>query len=107
VASRTYSELVQHGITTPEAIQQAGWDRLVEILDQGHYVRYDYSTADKLLDVSAAVKEHGSFGNFLHECKDVEDVSSHLQEIKGVGPKTVEIFLRDMAPLLRENSPLE
>lgn len=107
VASRTYSELVKHDITSPEDIQQAGWDRLVEILDEGHYVRYDYSTADKLLDVSAAIKEHGSFGNFLHECKDVEDASSRLQEIKGVGPKTVEIFMRDMVHILRENSPEE
>lgn len=100
VASRTYSELINKGITSPEDIQQAGWDRLVEILDEGHYVRYDYSTADKLLDVSAAIKEHGSFSDFLNECKDAEDVSSRLQEIKGVGPKTVEIFMRDMAPIL-------
>ncbi|KAL4919446.1 hypothetical protein BDW62DRAFT_178948, partial [Aspergillus aurantiobrunneus] len=71
VASRTYSELVREGITSPDEIQKAGWDRLVEILDEGHYVRYDYSTADKLLDVSAAIKEHGSFGGFLDDCKSL------------------------------------
>ncbi|KAL2860914.1 uncharacterized protein BJX67DRAFT_367664 [Aspergillus lucknowensis] len=102
VASRAYGELVSEGITSPEAIQQAGWDRLVEILDEGHYVRYDYSTADKLLDVSAAIREHGTFGDFLNECGDIDDVSSRLQQFKGVGPKTVEIFLRDMAPVLEK-----
>jgi 3-methyladenine DNA glycosylase/8-oxoguanine DNA glycosylase len=29
-------------------------------------------------------------------------LSSRLQEFKGVGPKTVEIFLRDMEPVLKK-----
>jgi len=28
----------------PEKILEAGWDKLVEVLDRGHYVRYDFST---------------------------------------------------------------
>lgn len=103
VAKRAYLELVQDGIVSPEAILKAGWDKLVEVLDRGHYVRYDFSTATKLLDVSKALKEkYGTLTALLKQCKTIEEVSSRLQEFKGVGPKTVEIFLRDMGPVLEK-----
>ncbi|KAB8217105.1 hypothetical protein BDV33DRAFT_177736 [Aspergillus novoparasiticus] len=101
VAKRAFLELVQEGITSPDAILAAGWDRLVEILDEGHYVRYDFSTATKLLDVAGAIKEeYGTFGEMLKRFRSVEELEMRLQEFKGVGPKTVEIFMRDMRPLL-------
>ena len=103
VAKRAYLELVQGGITSPEAILKTGWDKLVEVLDRGHYVRYDFSTATKLLDISSALKEkYDTFGALLKESSTVNDLSSRLQEFKGVGPKTVEIFLRDMEPVLKK-----
>ena len=37
-------------IDAPDKITAAGWDRLVETLDAGGYVRYDFSTATKLLE---------------------------------------------------------
>ena len=74
VAKRAYLELVQEGITSPEAILKAGWDKLVEVLDRGHYVRYDFSTATKLLDVSKALKErYGTFGALLKESRTVDE----------------------------------
>lgn len=101
VAKRAFQELVHDDITSPEAILNAGWDKLVEILDEGHYARYDFSTATKLLEISSALKEqYGSLGALLEQSKTVEDVSTHLQGFKGVGPKTVEIFMRDMVPVL-------
>ncbi|KJK62530.1 HhH-GPD superfamily base excision DNA repair protein [Aspergillus parasiticus SU-1] len=101
VAKRAFLELVQEGITSPNAILAAGWDRLVEILDEGHYVRYDFSTATKLLDVAGAIKEeYGTFGEMLKRFRSVEELEMRLQEFRGVGPKTVEIFMRDMRPLL-------
>jgi len=103
VAKRAYLELVQEGIVSPEAILKAGWDRLVEVLDRGHYVRYDFSTATKLLDVSKALQEkYGTLGALLKQAKTVDELSSRLQEFKGIGPKTVEIFLRDMEPVLKK-----
>ena len=35
VARRAYLELARENLVTPEAILRAGWDRLVEVLDQG------------------------------------------------------------------------
>jgi endonuclease III len=103
VAKRTYFEFLNEGLTNPDAILRAGWDKLVEVLDRGHYVRYDFSTATKLLDVSKALKEkYGTITNLLKQSKTIDDLSSRLQEFKGVGPKTVEIFLRDMKPIFLE-----
>ncbi len=103
VAKRTYFEFVNDGLTNPDAIIQAGWDKLVEILDKGHYVRFDYSTATKLLDVCRALKEkYGTITNLLKQVQSIDELSSHLQEFKGIGQKTAEIFLRDIRPVFLE-----
>ncbi len=100
VAKRTYFEFVNGGLINPDAIIQAGWDKLVEVLDKGHYVRFDYSTATKLLDVCRDLKEkYGTITNLLKQVQSIDELSSHLQEFKGIGQKTAEIFLRDMAPI--------
>lgn len=100
VAKQTYFEFVNEGFTTPDAILQAGWDKLVEVLDRGHYVRFDFSTATKLLDASKTLKDkYGTLTNLLQKSQTIDELSSRLQEFKGIGPKTAEIFLRDMAPI--------
>ena len=78
------------------------------MLDRGHYVRYDFSTATKLLDVSKALKEkYGTITNLLKQSKTIDELSSRLQEFKGIGPKTTEIFLRDMKPNFLEEHTKE
>ena len=105
VAKRAYLEFVKEWLITPDAILQAGWDKLVEVLDRAHYVRYDFSTATKLLDVSKALKEkYGTITNLIKQSQTPEELSSHLEEFKGVGPKTAEIFLRDIVPVLYSNT---
>src|SRR5947209_1542593 len=94
------SNLFKEGLITPEAILQAGWDKLVEVLDRGHYVRYDFSTATKLLDVSKMLKEkYGTLTELMKQSQSIDELSSRLQAFKGIGPKTTEIFLRDIAPI--------
>lgn len=101
VAKRTYLEFLNEGLATPDAILAAGWDRLVEVLDKGHYVRFDYSTATKLLDVCKALKEkYGTLTNLFKQAQTPGELSSRLQEFKGIGPKTAEIFLRDITPVV-------
>lgn len=97
VARRTYETFVKDGLTTPDAIEQAGWDHLVEVLDEGHYTRYDFSTATKLLDIMKHLRETtGTLLAFLNDCHSKDELSARLQQFKGVGPKTAEIFLRDL-----------
>ena len=94
VARRTYLEFVRAGLVTPERILEAGWDELVRVLDEGHYVRYDFSTATKLLEVCRMLKEkYGTLTALISQSRSRKDLEKRLLEFKGVGPKTVEIFI--------------
>jgi len=100
---KTYFEFEKAGILTPEKILKAGWDKLVEILDRGHYVRYDFSTATKLLDICKELKEkYGSLTNLLKQTKNKKELAKKLQEFKGIGPVTVRIFFRDLKPIFKK-----
>jgi hypothetical protein len=93
VAKRAYFEFVKEKILSPEEILEAGWDTLVRILDKGHYVRYDFSTATKLLEVFKELKtKYGSLGELLKRSKNRKDLEMRLQEFKGIGPVTARIF---------------
>ncbi|MCX5803575.1 MAG: DNA methylase [Proteobacteria bacterium] len=97
VAKRTYFEFEKEGVLSPGKILEAGWNKLVEILDRGHYVRYDFSTATKLLEISEELKRrYGSLGELLRQSKNRRDLETRLQEFKGIGPVTVRIFLREL-----------
>jgi len=106
IAKRTYKEFEGEGIVTPEQIIEAGWDRLVEVLDSGGYVRYDFSTASNLLEVMGSLKErYGSLENLYTQAKDSQDLEKKLLEFKGVGPATVNIFLRELKIVWEKAKP--
>lgn len=97
VAKRTYFEFKKEGLLSPENILKAGWNKLVEVLDRGHYIRYDFSTATKLLEICKELKEkYGSLKNLINVSKNKKDLAKRLQEFKGIGPVTTRIFLRDL-----------
>ena len=97
IASNTYRELERAGVDAPEKILSAGWDELVRILDEGGYVRYDESTAANLLNIMADLNErYGSLEDLYEESSGTEDLEKRLQDFKGIGPVTAQIFLREM-----------
>lgn len=97
VAKRTYFEFKKEGLLTVDKILKAGWDKLVEVLDRGHYVRYDFSTATKLLEICKGLKEkYGTLTSLICQSKNKKNLKAKLLEFKGVGPVTVRIFLRDL-----------
>lgn len=97
VAKRTYLEFVKEGLTSPDKILAAGWDKLVKVLGQGRYVRFDFSTATKLLEISGTLKEkYGSVGSLINQSKSYSDLAKRLMEFKGIGPVTSRIFIRDI-----------
>jgi len=58
------------------------------------------------LDVSKTLKEtYGSLTNLMKQAQSIDELSSRLQAFKGIGPKTTEIFLRDMAPFFSSTAP--
>jgi hypothetical protein len=100
VAKRAYLEFIKERLVTPDALLKAGWDRLVEVLDRGHYVRFDFSTATKLLEISQALNtRYGSLTDLFKESRNTRDLTRRLQEFKGVGPTPTRIFLRDIKSL--------
>lgn len=106
IAKRTYKEFERERVVTPEAIIEAGWDRLVQILDNGGYVRYDFSTASNLLEMAKELKKrYRSLENLYREAKDGKELERKLMEFKGVGPTTVNIFLRELKSIWEKANP--
>jgi len=106
VAKRTYREFEKEGIVTPESITEAGWDKLVEVLDSGGYVHYDFSTASNLLEIASSLRDkYGSLELLYIQSKDSKDLEKRLLEFKGVGPTTVNIFLRELKGVWEKARP--
>ncbi len=107
IAKRTFKEFEREGIVTPESILEAGWDKLVEVLDSGGYVRYDFSTASNLLEIVSSLKEkYGSLESLHTQAKDSEDLVKRLLEFRGVGPTGVNIFLRELRGIWEKAKPM-
>ena len=108
IAIKTYREFERCGVLSPEKILETGWDGLVRILDDGGYVRYDFSTATKLLEIMKDLKKfyHGDL-NELHEMVDDEDDLEDLLKGlgRGIGDVTVNIFLRELRPVWKMANP--
>lgn len=99
IASRTFHQFSLHGISSPEKIIEAGWEKLVSLLDQGGYVRYDFSTASRLLAICQnLINWYQGDLNRLHDlATNGADLEKRLRELgKGIGPITIQIFLREL-----------
>jgi endonuclease III len=106
IAKRTYRQFEAEGLTTPEKILEAGWDRLVQVLDSGGYTRYDFSTARNLLKIVEDLKEkYGDLENLHRESSSPNDLERRLQEFKGVGPVGANIFLRELGGIWEKAKP--
>jgi endonuclease III len=108
IAIRTYKEFEKTGVLSAEAILKTGWQGLVDILDRGGYVRYDFKTATKLLAVAQVLKEkyEGDLNRLHFFAEDERDLGKKLQGLgKGIGPVTVDIFLREMRGLWEKAEP--
>jgi len=108
LATRTWQAFSTRGMIAPDRILATGWDGLVVILDAGGYVRYDYKTATKLLEVCAALmRDYGSSLDALHDAAaDARDLENRLKALgKGIGDITVGIFLRELRGIWAKAEP--
>jgi hypothetical protein len=97
----------KYDVLTPMRILETGWDSLVKILDEGGYARYDFKTADKLLQVMRSLTENGgSLSRLLDEASDADDLERKLKNLgKGIGAVTVGIFLRELRDVWEKADP--
>lgn len=106
IAIKTYKEFEKEKLLTPEKILDAGWDELVRVLDNGGYVRYDFSTASALLEITKNLKEkYGSLEELYEQAKNSNELELKLQEFKRVGPTAVNIFLRELRGIWKKANP--
>lgn len=108
IARNTYVSFMKHGLTTPRKIIAAGWDYLVNpIMREGGYVRYDGRKSDQVLrDCHFLVETCGGRLLRLHEtARDPRDLEARLLAFYGIGPVTMNIFLRELRPFWRKADP--
>jgi len=108
IGIRTYRVMEIEEVLSPKVILEKGWDRLVEILDSGGYVRYDFKTATKILEMSKnLIEQYQGDLNRLHAASaNSEDLERRLKSFaKGIGDVTVNIFLREMRGVWEKAKP--
>ncbi|MCX8205355.1 MAG: hypothetical protein N3H31_06870 [Candidatus Nezhaarchaeota archaeon] len=107
IAKRAFTAMMEKGLTEPRAILEAGWDAIVRALDEGGYVRYDFSTATNLIEsVKLLVERYGGdIDNVEAQASDERDLESRLMEFRGFGPVAVNIFLRELRGVWSKAKP--
>ena len=105
---KTYKCFEKYNVLTPKRILETGWDGLVKILDEGSYTRYDFKTADKLLEVMENLTERycGSLTLLYNEASDGQELEKKLKNLgKGIGDITVSVFLRELRDVWEKADP--
>jgi hypothetical protein len=98
-ATATYRKFEEKGVISASKIVKTGWEGLVSILDDGGYTRYDFSTADRLLEIfrNLQKKYAGDLNRLYASARGEKDLEEKLKDLgRGIGDTTVSIFLRDM-----------
>ncbi len=89
-AMKTYLLFEKNGLVTPEKIIEAGWNKVVSLLDEGGYTRYDFKTADKIIEACKNIIEKGGIEKLIEKGRHA------LKIAKGIGDVTIDIFLREL-----------
>jgi endonuclease III len=103
IAAQAYRVIVeQHARDTALKLGRCTHRELVGMLGEAHYVRYDETTARRLLALSAKLHEEyaGKIGDIQRASENRQAFEKRLAAFEGVGPKTIEIFMRDAEAVL-------
>lgn len=108
IAKNTYRTFERYNLLEPQKILDAGWDFLVNpIMREGGYVRYDFKTSTKILKIcETLIREYdGSLKKLHGVSRDAKDLEKRLLNFYGIGPVTMNIFLRELRPHWRKADP--
>ena len=100
IAAEAYRVIVdKHKRDTPRKLCNCSRQQLVSMLGEGRYVRYDESTAERLLKLCEKLNSvyGGKLGNIREQSESRNALEKRLAEFEGIGPKTVGIFMREAA----------
>lgn len=107
-AKNTYRSFIRHGLTNPQKILKAGFDFLVyPVMRQGGYVRYDGRKSTQVLrDCDMLIADYGGRLSRLHDAaRNAANLEERLLAFYGVGPVTMNIFLRELRPFWTKANP--
>lgn len=101
VAVQTWKLFIARKLDNPWAIRDIPRRKLVRLLDEGKYTRYDESTARGLQTcMDQLIRDYeGSILLMYESSMDEDEFSKRLQKLYGVGPKTAEIVMRETEEL--------
>lgn len=100
IAAQAYHNLIRHGIASIKKLAGSDWNDIVDLLDAAHYVRYDFSTATKLLYIAKEIQvSDGTITELIHSSRDAQRLRQRLLSMRGIGPVTARIFLHEVAPI--------
>lgn len=103
IAAQAYRVIVdEHGRDTARKLASQSHRQLVAMLGEAHYVRYDETTAERLLKLAKKLTEEygGKIGDIRRSSENRQVFEKRLSEFEGVGAKTVEIFMREAGEVL-------
>ena len=97
IACDAFRLLKAHSITVATA-PDTPWEEIVHLLDDAHYVRYDFRTATRLQAIGLMLREKysGRLPALLRNAETPEEGVALLDGLPGWGPVTVRIFLREL-----------
>ncbi len=98
IAAEAYRVIVdKHGRDTPAKLGSCSRRALVAMLGEARYVRYDESTAERLVKLCDRLNRNygGTLESIRGQSKDRNELEKRLADFEGVGPKTIEIFMRE------------
>ncbi len=101
VAAQTWKLFIERKLDTPWAILDTPHRKLMHLLDEGKYTRYDTVMSRALHTcMNQLIREYdGSLMLMLESSETEDEFSKRLQKLYGVGPKTAEIFMRETEEL--------
>ncbi|WP_099041903.1 endonuclease [Mycobacterium neglectum] len=99
IATDAAREVFKAGLRTPKAVLQADRSTMITAFGRAHYVRYDESSATRLVDIARTVHDQ-----YADDLRGLADASEHnptaarrlLKQFKGIGDTGADIFLREI-----------
>jgi endonuclease III len=99
IAVAAARELFEAGGGTARGMARLSWQERVDALGRAHYVRYDESSADRLIEMAQRVSDE-YFGDLREIAErshhDVAAVRRMLKQFKGIGDTGADIYLREV-----------
>jgi hypothetical protein len=97
-AEHTFRALSNAGLRTLADAGSCDTAKLIALLDEGGYARYDFRTAGMLHRLAAALRERGDgrISALVERAPGLAELTAELDALPGWGPVTVGLFTREL-----------